>query len=50
MAGHIFINACRLYQVSPIGLPMPLFQSLGKPNTPTIYRCLGNWPDKTASY
>ena len=43
------INLLKFYQVSLIGLPMPLFQSPGKPNTPTIYRCSGDCPDKIAS-
>ena len=37
------------YPVCIIGLPMPVFSSIGKPNTPTLYRRLGDWPDKIAS-
>lgn len=28
---------------------MPLFQRQGQPNTPTLYRRLGDLPDKLAS-
>ena len=43
------INLWQFYPVSLIGLPMPLFQSHGKPNTPAFIRGLGDWPDKIAS-
>ena len=43
------INLWLFYPVSLIGLPMPLFQSHGKPNTPAFIRGLGDWPDKIAS-
>ena len=43
------MNLWQLYPVSLIGLPMPLFQSPGKPNTPAFIRGLGDWPDKIAS-
>ena len=43
------INLWQFYPVSLIGLPMPLFQSHGKPNTPAFIRGLGDWPDEIAS-
>ena len=43
------INLWQFYPVSLIGLPMPLFQSHGKPNTPAFIRDSGDWPDKIAS-
>ena len=50
--GRLWIAAMNLWQfypVSLIGLPMPLFQSPGKPNTPAFIRGSGDWPDKIAS-
>ena len=43
------MNLWQFYPVSLIGLPMPLFQSHGKPNTPAVIRGSGDWPDKIAS-
>ena len=43
------MNLWQFYPVSLIGLPMPLFQSHGKPNTPAFIRGSGDWPDKIAS-
>lgn len=43
------MNLWQFYPVSLIGLPMPLFQSPGEPNTPAFIRGLGDWPDKIAS-
>jgi hypothetical protein len=43
------MNLWQFYPVSLIGLPMPLFQSPGKPNTPAFIRGLGDRPDKIAS-
>ena len=43
------INLWQFYPVSLIGLPMPLFQSHGKPNSPILLRDLGDRPDKIAS-
>ena len=43
------MNLWQFYPVSLIGLPMPLFQSPGKPNSPASIRGSGGWPDKIAS-
>mgnify|MGYP006916125639 CR=1 FL=1 len=43
------INLWQFYPVSLIGLPMPLFQSHGKPNSPILLRDLEDRPDKIAS-
>ena len=43
------MNLWQFYPVSLIGLPMPLFQSHGKPNTPAFIRGSGDWPDINAS-